>query len=248
LTNYKQLEFLLIRRTDRPLFTPALRALVLDELHSYRGALATEIACLIRRLKARCGVGPAALRCIGTSATVSQDAGGDAALAKFATALFDAPFEPQDIIGERFAPASNEPARYTPPIVVPDPDLLPVATAGKDEAIERLAALMVGRPLPPGPDLVARVQAAVDGNAHVLALRDLAGPPRTYEELAQVWRERVPGTAGLTVEEVARIVEGLVLLGSIGDDDHPPVLRPKLHSFFHGVYDVGLCLNPECRK
>ena len=52
LTNYKQLEFLLVRAEDRPLFTPALRYLVLDELHSYRGALATEIACLIRRLKA----------------------------------------------------------------------------------------------------------------------------------------------------------------------------------------------------
>lgn len=31
------------------LFTSALKYLVLDEIHSYRGALATEIACLIRR-------------------------------------------------------------------------------------------------------------------------------------------------------------------------------------------------------
>ncbi|MGH7552669.1 MAG: DEAD/DEAH box helicase, partial [Longimicrobiales bacterium] len=98
LTNYKQLEFLLVRKVDRPLFTESMRALVLDELHSYRGALATEIACLIRRLKARCGIGRAALRCIGTSATVSQDAGGDAALARFATLLFDARFEARDII------------------------------------------------------------------------------------------------------------------------------------------------------
>jgi ATP-dependent helicase YprA (DUF1998 family)/G:T-mismatch repair DNA endonuclease (very short patch repair protein) len=247
LTNYKQLEFLLIRKADRPLFTPAMRALVLDELHSYRGALATEIACLIRRLKARCGIAPAALRCIGTSATVSQDAGGDAALAKFATALFDAPFEPQHIIGEQYAPASDRPVRYIPPIIVPDHDLLADATAGNDEAVERLAALMVGRPLPPGRDLVARIQSAVDGNAHVLALRDLAGPPRTYEELAQVWCERVPAAAGLAVGEAARVVEGLVLLGSIGDEDQPPLLRPKLHSFFHGVYDVGLCMNAECR-
>ncbi len=247
LTNYKQLEFLLIRKTDRPLFTPAMRALVLDELHSYRGALATEIACLIRRLKARCGIAPAALRCIGTSATVSQDAGGDAALAQFATTLFDATFEPQDIIGERYAVATDQVERYTPSIVLPEPDLLADATAGNDEAIERLTALMVGRPLPPGADLVARVQSAVDGNAHVLTLRDLAGPPRTYAELAEVWRERVPAAAKLTVEEAARVVEGLVLLGSIGDDDQPPQLRPKLHSFFHGVYDVGLCLNPACR-
>jgi DEAD/DEAH box helicase/Helicase conserved C-terminal domain/Domain of unknown function (DUF1998)/Protein of unknown function (DUF559) len=247
LTNYKQLEFLLIRKADRSLFSPAMQALVLDELHSYRGALATEIACLIRRLRARCGTPPEAFRCIGTSATVSQDAGGDAALAQFASTLFDATFEPQDIIGERYAAIPDQMARYTPSIVVPEPSLLAEATGGKDEAIERLTTLMVGRPLPPAADLVARVQLAVDGDAHVLAIRDLAGPPRTYAELAQVWRERVPAAARLTVEQAARVVEGLVLLGSIGDDDRPPLLRPKLHSFFHGVYDVGLCLNPECR-
>jgi ATP-dependent helicase YprA (DUF1998 family) len=92
LTNYKQLEFLLVRKSDRALFTPALRYVVLDEIHSYRGALATELACLLRRLKARCGVEKGFMRAIGTSATVSQDAGGDAALARFATDLFDEPF------------------------------------------------------------------------------------------------------------------------------------------------------------
>ena len=33
----------------------------------------------------------------------------------------------------------------------------------------------------------------------------------------------------------------------MGDEAHPPRLRPKLHTFFHGVYDVGLCLDPDCR-
>jgi hypothetical protein len=124
LTNYKQLEFLLVRKEDRPLFSPSLRFLVLDEINSYRGALATEIACLIRRLKARAGVGESKLRCIGTSATVSQDAGGDEALGEFAASL---------------------------------------------------------------------------------------------------------------------------LVGSVGTEKDPPSLRPKLHTFFQGVYDVGLCMNPACR-
>lgn len=247
LTNYKQLEFLLIRKADRPLFTSAMRSLVLDELHSYRGALATEIACLIRRLKARCGITPAALRCIGTSATVSQDAGGDAALARFAATLFDAPFEPHDIIGEQYAAASVEPTGSAPPIVIPEPALLAEATAGNEASIERLATMVVGHPIPPGTDLVTRVQLAISGNAYILALRELAGPPRTYQELAQVWCERVPSAAGLTTRDAALVVEALVLLGSIGDDDQPPILRPKLHSFFHGVYDVGLCVNPACR-
>ncbi|MFP5288789.1 MAG: DEAD/DEAH box helicase, partial [Thermoanaerobaculia bacterium] len=88
LTNYKQLEFLLVRREDRALFGPALRYLVLDEVHSYRGALATEIACLIRRLKARAGVEPGELLAIGTSATVASGDEGRKALAAFASTLF----------------------------------------------------------------------------------------------------------------------------------------------------------------
>lgn len=56
LTNYKQLDFLLVRKADRHLFTRALRCLIFDELHSYRGALATEIACLVRRPKAQAGL------------------------------------------------------------------------------------------------------------------------------------------------------------------------------------------------
>ena len=89
-----------MRKEDRTLFSPSLRFLVLDELHSYRGALATEIACLIRRLKARAGVGDGKLRCIGTSATVSKDAGGDEALAGFVSSLFGEPFSREDVIGE----------------------------------------------------------------------------------------------------------------------------------------------------
>ncbi|MBI4541304.1 MAG: hypothetical protein HY704_17515 [Gemmatimonadetes bacterium] len=247
LTNYKQLEFLLIRRIDRSLFTPAMQVLVLDELHSYRGALATEIACLIRRLKARCGVGRHALRCIGTSATVSQDAGGDAALAVFASTLFDAPFEVADIIGERYAAGGQRTDLYEPPITVPDRQLLTAATTGEPAALAQLVEMMTGRRLPPGDDLIARVQAVVAGHAHILTVRDVAGPPRTYEELADAWREGSEAAAHLSTEDAALVVEALVLLGSIGDDRRPPLLRPKLHSFFHGVYDVELCVNRECR-
>lgn len=247
LTNYKQLEFLLIRKADRAMFTDALRFLVLDELHSYRGALATEIACLIRRLKARCGLGRGALRCIGTSATVSQDAGGDIALAKFATTLFDAPFEAQDVIGERYLTEEPPANLYEAPMAVPDPKDVAAAGAGDEAALERLAETMCGRPLSAGADIVARVQEAVVGHNHILAIRKLAGVPRTYPELAAVLREKSGWGDALSTGGAAHAVEALVLLGSVGEEKRPPLLRPKLHSFFHGVYDVGLCLDPACR-
>ena len=53
LTNYKMLDFLLLRREDRALWrtttTRSLRYLIVDELHTFDGAQGTDLACLIRR-------------------------------------------------------------------------------------------------------------------------------------------------------------------------------------------------------
>src|SRR3990172_5244171 len=54
------------------------------------------------------------LRSIGTSATVSQDAGGDEALARFASDLFAEPFEANDIIGEVYRETPPARAPYCP--------------------------------------------------------------------------------------------------------------------------------------
>jgi DEAD/DEAH box helicase domain-containing protein len=74
LTNYKMLDFLLLRPEDKPLWAKnaptTLRYLVLDELHTYDGAQGADVAGLIRRLKARLAIPAGALCPIGTSATV----------------------------------------------------------------------------------------------------------------------------------------------------------------------------------
>ncbi len=55
LTNVKQLELLLTRQQDIELFSGAqLDFLVFDEAHTFTGALGSETACLIRRLRAFC--------------------------------------------------------------------------------------------------------------------------------------------------------------------------------------------------
>ncbi len=247
LTNYKQLEFLLIRRADRPLFTPALRFLVLDEIHSYRGALATELACLVRRLKARCDLPAGSLRCIGTSATVSQDAGGDAALARFASDLFAELFEPEDVIGESYLPARVPRAPYVPPVRAVAADELTAVTHADSGQLLAFVERLCGRPAPPGESLPERIRALLDGNAFVAALRSAAAYPRSFEEIAAAIVDQVSPFSQLEIEAVARLAEAYVLVGSLGDETDPPALRPKLHTFFHGVYDVGLCLNPACR-
>lgn len=247
LTNYKQLEFLLIRKEDRPIFTPALRYLVLDEIHTYRGALATEIACLVRRLKARCQLRPGALRCLATSATVSQDAGGDTALADFLSGLFGETFDAKDVIGEIVLPVPPPASPYSPPIVeVSETDL---ESAVDGAAILALAETLCGRTAPGVGPVAERIAALLKDNEITAWLNEsTAGQPLSLEELAESIVAAFPPTAALDPAARQRLLEAYLLVGSAGAEESPPLLRPKLHTFFHGVYDVGLCLNPACRE
>lgn len=102
LTNYKMLDFLLMRARDAVLWRhnepDTLRFLVVDELHAYDGAQGTDLACLIRRLKARLRTPPETLVCVGTSATLGS--GGNERLVGFAGDVFGEPFDSNAVIGE----------------------------------------------------------------------------------------------------------------------------------------------------
>ncbi|NOJ83328.1 DEAD/DEAH box helicase, partial [Myxococcus xanthus] len=109
LTNYRMLDFLLLRPEDSVLWkdngSRTLRYLVLDELHTYDGAQGSDVSCLIRRLRARLGVAPRepGFTCVGTSATVvsGDDASeSDQQLLRFAGQVFGVPFPGDAIIKE----------------------------------------------------------------------------------------------------------------------------------------------------
>lgn len=103
LTNYKMLDLLLMRPADAPLWkdTQHLSYLVLDELHSYDGAQGSDVACLIRRLKARLGVPRGQLCPVGTSATLGSGSEDPRALLlEFASQVFGEDFGPDAIIEE----------------------------------------------------------------------------------------------------------------------------------------------------
>ena len=134
LTNYSMLEYMLLRPTDAQLFGNAFggswRHLSIDEAHVYSGSLGSEIALLIRRLKARVEteIGHALdLHCYATSATIGTDSAEDLSqVASFAQDLFGEPFsaDPQgdlDVItSERDMPSSvlAEKARWRMPLKV----------------------------------------------------------------------------------------------------------------------------------
>lgn len=102
LTNYKMLDFLLLRAADAPLWAhqqpDTLRYLVVDELHTFDGAQGTDLACLIRRLKGRLNAPPGQLVCVGTSATLGDDGVSD--LLAFAGDVFGEELGDSAVIAE----------------------------------------------------------------------------------------------------------------------------------------------------
>ncbi len=103
LTNYKMLDYLLVRPFDVRLWRHngpgTLRYLVVDELHAFDGAQGTDLACLIRRLRVRLEASRDRLICAGTSATLGEET-NEAELLAYVSRIFDQLFEPGAIVGE----------------------------------------------------------------------------------------------------------------------------------------------------
>ncbi|WP_322996266.1 DEAD/DEAH box helicase [Castellaniella sp.] len=103
LTNYKMLDYLMLRPQDRQLWaanTPeTLRYVVVDELHTFDGAQGTDLALLLRRLRARLQTPEGHLICAGTSATLGG-ASDTAPLRDYARQIFGVPFEPDSVVTE----------------------------------------------------------------------------------------------------------------------------------------------------
>ncbi|MEO8698259.1 MAG: DEAD/DEAH box helicase, partial [Acidimicrobiales bacterium] len=123
LTNYVMLELILTRYRDRRLVRQFsnVHFLVLDELHTYRGRQGADVALLIRRMtlppqallirRMRHASGSPALRCVGTSATMSSEGSVDerrARVSQVASRLFGSEVRPDDVIGETLERATED--------------------------------------------------------------------------------------------------------------------------------------------
>lgn len=128
LTNYKMLDYLLLRPRDAALWrhnTPGLlKYLVVDELHTFDGAQGTDLACLIRRLRDRLSAGPE-LACVGTSATIGGKSAVES-LVDYASQVFSTEFRDDAVVleerlsPEEFLPATVEESQWPDPVVLLD--------------------------------------------------------------------------------------------------------------------------------
>lgn len=130
LTNYKMLDYLLIRSKDRELWSKnqpdTLRYVVVDELHTFDGAQGTDLALLLRRLRARLRTPEGHLICAGTSATLGGNTDTDP-LSEYARQIFSVSLPPESVITEsRWSEAEflgNGAIEY---VLIPRPDFASV--------------------------------------------------------------------------------------------------------------------------
>ena len=117
LTNYKMLDYLLLRARDQPLWKhnspETLRFLVVDEMHTFDGAQGADLALLIRRLKHRLGTPGGYLTCVGSSATLGSGDEVAAELRDYAATIFGESFDETAVVRE---------TRLTPRDIFRDPE------------------------------------------------------------------------------------------------------------------------------
>lgn len=264
LTNYSMLEYLLLRPEDAPLFSGAFgvnwRHIAIDEAHVYSGALGTEIAYLLRRLKARIesetGKMPE-LHCYATSATIGTEEDVPK-VAQFAQGLFGEPFcsegddldvvtsekdQPQDALDE--TPWGTLPLDAWTRLrkALDDP-----GTASEHNIREELAAA----------DVPADVLARMEGERPLLGLgkillgEESAGKlvrrcKKTFD-LTNLRRIRELGIDGLTGDDKgAEILTAMVeVLSSAQRSRDVPILTSRYHSFLRAP--EGIFINLHTRK
>ncbi|MBM4050693.1 MAG: DEAD/DEAH box helicase, partial [Planctomycetes bacterium] len=268
LTNYMMLEYLLVRPKDREdiFANHRCRFLVLDEVHTYRGTLGTNIALLVRRVQAHLARArqewhtdvPEADRPrrfpklihIGTSATIkTPDEKGmshEEALAKrdeevrdFFAKLTGDPRDAIRVLSEELKDVEiPAEAAYSPVPLTDAPQNL-----NTPESVRIALCGLAG--LPQNSSLVEaarRCRLLWDLN------RWLIRKPMSVSQIIARMKAETPERAGWSDEQVRREVEAGLNIGAALPEGTPGALRLRVHCFIRGGWRFHRCLNPQCGK
>lgn len=256
-TNYAMLEHLLLLPKNSGLFVGAsLEFIVLDELHTYSGAQATEVALLLRKLKNRYAAGRP-VQCLGTSASLTSKSGGGARIEQFAGDLFGAVFG---------TPITSK--RVAHPLLCTD-KIGSALTAAEWTGLHRAllgcrgiaapheAVLRWNEGLP--PHLVPSFQ-IFDGDLQASLCTRLASEPTLREASNVLHAEPFVGFHELATrlfrdvaaKEAEDALKALIALGAFAraKDNPYPLLAARYHFFTNGIDDATVRLeakgkNPE---
>lgn len=248
LTNYKMLDYLLIRPSDAVLWEhngpESLRYLVVDELHTFDGAQGTDLACLIRRLKDRLRTPERHLCCVGTSATLGGTDSGKTLL-DYAQTIFGEPFDAQALITE----SRVSPGEFLGDSVIDRVDVVPITQAetldpashdSKDAFIRAQFQLWFGEPAPDNAMLQQDwlIELGRKLKRHLFfqnLIRILKGQVTVMEELVDQLDRCTVGTLDKDRSYRRHLLESLVALVSVAriqgrtcTEDSGGALRPFL--------------------
>lgn len=234
LTNYKMLDYLMLRPADRELWasnTPTtLRYVVVDELHTFDGAQGTDLALLLRRLRARLKIDPKQLICAGTSATLGNST-DTTPLREYARQVFGVPFEPESVVVEnRQSVAVFLEDATVDFMLVYQPawaeELDPSRHGSTTEAIQAWFALFFpDEPTPPDvTDLAWRKALGGLLKRHqffVNLLKLLKGSVASYQSLTEAFARNMPSASPA---EVRQVLDALLVLMAWALRDGPQPL------------------------
>ena len=245
-TNYSMLEYALIRPKDLPLFYPErqkLHTIILDEAHTYIGAMAAEIAMLIRRILIAFNKESSEVQFFATSATLGdpeKDKGY--ILRKFASDIFSKDINMIEYIdGERILPLKR--IKHKKP--VPTEALLEMF--GKLEAIEddasedaKLAVVVKLFPDVKTSPFSAALYQLFSRNEEVVSLvNGLAKEPLTITNIA---KKLGLGRNNEDLRYAFLFIKHLSIIESEKSDD--PLVKIRLHSVVEAPSGVLVC--PRC--
>lgn len=215
LTNYKMLDYLMLRPKDRKLWeknSPStLRYVVVDELHTFDGAQGTDLAMLLRRLKARLQSPKAHLIYAGTSATMGNNA-DTSALREYARQIFGTPFAEDSVITENRQSVGAFLEHATVDYMYQQPEqlrerLLDIDISAPQQAVEAWFGLFF--PDEPTPtdvnDLEWRIRLGSLLKSHQLfvnLLKHLKGGVMVYGEVLDLMQRGLPDASKPYVREL----------------------------------------------
>ncbi|MHB1560175.1 MAG: DEAD/DEAH box helicase [Isosphaeraceae bacterium] len=267
LTNYAMLEYLLLRPDDSEFFdgqhAGRWRFFVLDEVHTYNGAIGIEMAMLLRRLKVR--IEPKSpIRCLATSATLGAGRADHPAITRYATELFGELFEwdeqielRQDVVAAERVPITDGTSIWGEPRV----ELYEVVrNAMQSHGVARVRevagpAERCGVPVAIVRDAIeAHDKAGQDEDTKLGAFlyhlllgdgrlnrlrRELAERPRSLEEAARI----ATGDDGQRGRDALVALVDMAVRSHAGTADQP-LLPARYHLFVRALEGAYLALAP----
>jgi hypothetical protein len=204
-TNHVMLERILTLSSRQALRgRGTLRAIVLDEVHTFRGNAGSDVAWLLRRLKANAGTNPV---CIGASATLQQHGGcvPDPGLEMFLRELFSLRLgEYTELIAPSYVEEPTEGGEF------PEPDwsrLERLNWSDDLETVEQVEAALLGEPprSPADPLLAALKLMDLNQGAE---LSDLPERLRDHA-LVRAWRRALIDGGALAYSEMVKVGQQL---------------------------------------